>query len=420
MSNQSSELKIIERKNFAMECKALINIKNLFVEQNKSLNDVSILIENDIIKEISPDPHETFSLENDQIVDIKDNFLIPGLIDGHTHPIFSGSRAFEIDYKLQGMTYSQITERGGGINYTTNLTRKATKEELRANLLQFCNSVLSYGTTTAEIKTGYHLNIEGELSALEIINEVQQLTPVTLIPTFLGAHLVPAEFKGKEEDYVQKLLEIMPEVKKQGIARFTDVFCDKGAFTVDQTLEMIEESKNVNIPVRIHGEELVRTGIASESAKRFKGKWVKSIDHMLKANEEDFKVLAKNDVTATFMPIGPIVLFEPEWQNYNMLKKTGVNIGLGSDFNPNSWFYSMQLVISFATYLMHIPPAIALASATNINAKSLLEDQRGTIEIGKKADLVELSAKDQSEISYQIGGNLVKRVFKNGKMVVER
>ena len=177
-----------------MEFKALINIKNLFLDHDKSLTNASLLIENDVIKEISNDPYETFSLENDQIIDIDHHVLIPGLIDGHTHPVFVGSRAFEIDYKLQGMSYSQITEKGGGINYTTNLTRKASNEQLKNNLLKFCQSVLSTGSTTVEVKSGYHLNIEGELKALEIIQETQQLTPVTLIPTFLGAHLVPSEF----------------------------------------------------------------------------------------------------------------------------------------------------------------------------------------------------------------------------------
>ena len=403
-----------------MEFKGLINIKNLFLSQDKSLTDASLLIENDIIKEISPDPHESFGLENNQIVDIDHHVLIPGLIDGHTHPVFAGSRAFEIDYKLQGMSYSQITEKGGGINYTTNLTRKASNDQLKNNLLKFCQTILNTGTTTVEVKTGYHLNIEGELKALEIIQEAQQLTPVTLIPTFLGAHLVPSEFKGKEEQYVQNLLEIIPEVKNQGIARFTDVFCDKGAFTVDQTMDLIKESKNNGLPLRLHGEELVRTGIASESAKKLSGHWIKSVDHLLKATEDDFVTLAKYGVTATFMPIGPVVLFEPQWQDYKMLRKTGVKIGLGSDFNPNSWFNSMQLVLSLATYLMHIPPQIAIESATHINAESLLEDQRGRIEVGKKADLVELSVENCSEINYQIGANNVKRVFKDGNLVLEK
>ena len=402
-----------------MQLKALTNISKLFINRDTNITNCSLLIENDLIKEISQDPLETFGLEKDQLIDIKGNCVIPGFIDGHTHPIFSGSRAFELDYKLQGMSYSEIAEKGGGINYSTSLTRRASKEELKANLLKFCDNVLACGTTSAEIKTGYNLNIEGEFLALEIINEVQQDTPVTLIPTFLGAHLVPAEFKGKEDEYVQKLCEIMPEVKKQGIAKFTDVFCDKGAFSVDQTLELVNESVKNDLPIRLHGEEIIRTGIASEVANRFTGSWIKSIDHLLKATEEDFSILAKNKVTATFMPVGPIVLFDHSWPDYQMLKKTNVKIGLGSDFNPNSWFFSMQLVLSFATYFMHLPPLDAIVAATQSNANSLGINDKGIIEDGKKADLVELTVKEFAEIPYQIGVNNVKRVFKNGKIVKE-
>ena len=400
-----------------MEFKALTNIGKLFVQENKIIENASLLIENNTIKEISHDPNSTFGLDQDQIINLEKHTLIPGLIDGHSHPIFVGSRAFEIDYKLQGLSYSQITEKGGGINYSTKLTRKASREQLKENLLNFCNNILAFGTTSVEVKTGYHLNIEGELLALEVIEEAQKETPVTLIPTFLGAHLVPSEFKGKEEKYVQKICEVMPEVKKQGIAQFTDVFCDKGAFTVDQTLEMIDESIKNGLPIRLHGEELIRTGIASESAKKYSGKWIRSIDHVLKATEEDFRVLAENDVVATFMPVAPIVLFDHQWPDYEMLKRTNVSTGLGSDFNPNSWIYSMQLVISFATYFMKMPPVVALTSATQTNAQSLGVPDRGSIEAGKKADLVELAVEEISEIPYQIGVNNVKRVFKDGKMV---
>lgn len=401
-----------------MSYKALINIGSIFVNQTSTISNASLLIENERIKEISSDPENTFGLEKDEIIDSNQHLIVPGFIDGHTHPIFSGSRAFELDYKLQGLSYSEIAERGGGINYSTSLTRKASKDELKRNLLRFCKNILAHGTTSAEIKTGYHLNIEGELLALEIIKEAQEETPITLVPTFLGAHLVPKEFKGKEDDYVQKLCEILPEVKKQGIATFTDVFCDQGAFTVDQTMELLQTSIQNNLPVRLHGEEIIRTGIASESAKRF-GSWISSVDHLLKATEEDFKVLASKGITATFMPVGPIVLFDHQWPDYQMLKKSKVSIGLGSDFNPNSWFYSMQLVQSFATYFMHMPPVEALASATKNNAESLSLSDRGIIDVGKKADIVELSIDTISEIPYQIGSNNVKRVFKNGKLVLE-
>lgn len=398
----------------------LINIKKLYSGSEHIHENYSLLIVNGIIKEISNEPKNDFSLENDQLIDVKNNILTPGLIDGHTHPVFEGSRSFELDYKLQGMTYSEITEKGGGINFTTNATRNALKKTLKDNLLSFCNNIIAHGSTTAEVKSGYHLEPEGELLELEIINEVNQEHAVHLIPTFLGAHLIAPEFKDNPDDYVNLLVNMMPDVKKQGIAKFTDVFCDKGAFTVDQTFELIDSSIENDIPVRLHGEEIIRTGIAKECAKKYGGKWIKSVDHLLKATEEDFITMAKYGVTATFMPVAPIVLFDHTWPSYDMLKNTNVNIGLGSDFNPNSWFYSMQQVISFATYFMKIPPNKALSFATKNNAESLLENNLGEIKEGKIADLVIFNVNDISEISYQIGANNVSKVIKDGKLIFEK
>ena len=400
--------------------KAIINIGTMYTGSNTVINNCSILIEKELIKEISLDKKNHFGLSKDQIIDANNKIIIPGFIDGHTHPIFHGSRAFEIDYKLQGMSYSQIAEKGGGINYTTSKTREASKKQLKSNLKAFCDNALKTGTTSAEIKTGYHLNSEGELLELEIIEEVNNEHEMTLIPTFLGAHLVPKEFKNNPEDYVNLIIEMISEVKNQGIAHFTDVFCDKGAFTVDQTMAIIKESINHNIPVRLHGEEIVRTGIAQEAATKYGGKWIKSVDHLLKATYEDFEILAKNGITATFMPIGPIVLFDQQWPQYNEFSNIqNLLIGLGSDFNPNSWFYSMQTVMSLATYFMKIPPHQGLISATKNNANSLLLQERGILEVGMKADLVLMNVENVSEISYQFGANNVDKVLKEGKLIIE-
>jgi imidazolonepropionase len=399
---------------------AIINIEKLYTGSGEVYEHCSLLIENDSIKEVHFDRNFDHHLDKEQIIDAKNSIVTPGLIDGHTHPVFDGSRAFELDYKLAGMSYSEITEKGGGINFTTLKTRNASREQLKRNLMSFCDNILSHGTTTVEVKSGYHLEPEGELLALEIIQEVNKEHSVELIPTFLGAHLVAPEYKKDPDVYVNILLDMMSEVKSQGIARFTDVFCDKGAFTVEQTFELIDSSIKYGLPVRIHGEEIERTGIAEQSAKKYTGKWIKSVDHLLKATEDDFRVLAENSVTATFMPIAPVVLFEHKWHSYNILKNSMVNIGLGSDFNPNSWFLSMQNVMSFATYFMKIPPLVALESATKNNAQSLQLDNTGVIMENKRADLVLFHVSDINEISYQIGANNVNKVIKEGKLVIDR
>ena len=255
------------------------------------------------------------------------------------------------------------------------------------------------------------------MQALEIIAEVNKEHAIDLVPTFLGAHLIAPEYKNKPEDYVSVVLDMMSSVKSQGIAKFSDVFCDKGAFSIDQTFELIDESIKYGMPVRLHGEEIVRTGIAEQSATKYGGKWISSIDHLLKATQNDFRVLAENNVTATFMPIAPIVLFDHNWPNYDILNDTGVNIGLGTDFNPNSWFLSMQNVISYATYFMKVPPLAALTAATSGNAISLHLDNFGVIQEKNQADLVIFNVADISEISYQIGANNVAHVIKSGKII---
>lgn len=401
-----------------MSSLALTNIGRLYTGTGQILKNVSMLIEGDKIKDINPDPTLTHEQDIDQIIDIKNKIITPGFIDGHTHPVFAGNRAFELEYKLQGLSYFDIMQKGGGINYTVGKTRSADRQELKNNLMNFCDRILSCGTTSAEVKTGYHLNPEGELVALEVINEVNNKHPVTLVPTFLGAHLIPQEFKERPQQYVDIILDLIPKVQQQGIAQFTDVFCDKGAFDVDQTMLMIEKSIQSGLPVRLHGEEIVRTGIAQKSAENFGGKWISSIDHLLKATEEDFKILAEHNVTATFMPIGPIVLFDHSFPQYSLLKKSKVKIGLGSDFNPNSWFYSMQLVNSLACYFMKIPPSQALIASTSTNANSLRLENRGILEEGKFADISIFKATDFAEIPYRIGENSIWKVIKEGKVVI--
>ncbi|MHA2365278.1 MAG: imidazolonepropionase [Candidatus Hodarchaeales archaeon] len=399
---------------------ALINIGKLYFGTGAVIDNASLLVEHEKIKEIHKSKTFEHGLENHQVIDVKGNIVTPGLIDGHTHPIFKGSRAFELEYKLQGLSYYEIMQKGGGINYTVNQTRLATRDELTNHLMQFCDKILLNGTTTVEVKTGYHLEPEGELLELEIIKEVNKKHPVTLVPTFLGAHLVPQEFKEKPQEYVDLLLNTLPDVKKQGIAQFTDVFCDKGAFNVEQTLDMVDLSVKLGLPVRLHGEEIIRTGIAQKSAQKYSGKWISSVDHLLKATKEDFQILAENEVTATFMPIGPVVLFDHSFPQYSVLKETNVQIGLGSDFNPNSWFYSMQMVTSLTAYFMKIPPSISLIAATSGNATSLKLLDRGTLEINKKADICIFKAKDFSEIPYHFGENSIWKVIIDGKERISR
>lgn len=334
-----------------------------------------------------------------------------GFNDAHTHAIFGGDRFFELSLKLKGLSYSQILSQGGGIKKTVHATRQASDSELKESLRGRLDVMLSHGSLMVEVKTGYGLTTYDEIRQLRIINELNKEHPVEVVPTFGAAHVVPPE-KTREE-YINEILDdMLPVIAKEKLATTTDVFCDKGAFTVEEAETIFQRSISLGIPIRVHAEELEYTGIGKIAAEKYNSL---SADHLLLANREDFEVLGRTGTVATFMPLAPIGLFTDnkpkDW------KDTGATIALGSDFNPNNWIVSMQTAIRMAVFTYKMKPLSAFQAATMGSYKSITGLEFGLLEEGHSADLILIQGSGLDEISAKIGQNLVKYVIKGGELI---
>lgn len=333
--------------------------------------------------------------------------------DAHTHIIFGGERFFELKLKLEGKSYSEILESGGGIRHTMRESRGSSDEELKDLLISRLDVMMENGTLMVEAKTGYGLSVEEELRHLRILKEVDEIHPISVIPTFGGAHVPPPDYP--RDQYILDIInEMLPIISRDKLAYSTDIFCDRGAFTVEETKMICQKSLDLGIPIRIHAEELEYTGIGKIASEEFKAL---SVDHLLNAHKDDFITFAKNGTVATFMPMAPISLFSnniPQgWKN------SGVEVALGSDFNPNNWIISMQTAIRMAVFRYGMTALQAFTAATTGSHKAILGVRKQSLRIGEEADMILLRGKSLEEICSKIGQNLVTHVIKQGKMLVK-
>lgn len=342
--------------------------------------------------------------------------VCPGFIDPHSHVIYGGSRVKELQMRLQGKTYVEIQEAGGGIHFTVNATRNTSKEELKARGREIFLAMLRHGTTTLETKSGYGLNLEKELETLEIIKELDEELEMDLVPTFLGAHLVPEEYLDKREDFVELLIkEMIPEVARNNLAEFCDVFCENKAFNVKESREILLAAKEKGMIPRIHADELFSSG-GSELAGEI---GAISADHLNFISEEGIKSLAENRVIATLLPGTSFFLNLDRYPPARKMIDQGVAVALATDFNAGScWTYSMQMIITLACLKMRMTPEEALIAAT-INPACAInrENIAGSVEPGKKADMIICQVPDYSHLPFYFGTNLINTVIKNGKIV---
>lgn len=356
---------------------------------------------------------------NDQLlqIDATNKLVTPGFVDPHVHLIFAGSRENELSLKLAGKTYLEILEMGGGILKTVRETRQASVDDLVKNGKKILDKMLHYGTTTVEAKSGYGLNVESELKSLKAIKILDKEHPIDLISTFLGAHAVPPEYNSRTDDYVNLVInEMLPKIAKENLAEFCDVFCEKGIFSIDQTRRILLAAERYGIKKIIHIDEIVDTNGAKLAAE------LKAIQtgHLLKSNDEGLKEMAKAGVIATLLPGTPFCLMLKEYAPARKMIEFGIPIAIATDLNPNCWTESMLMAIVLSCYNMKMSPAEALTAAT-INAACAIqrENQIGSIEVGKKADIVIFDVPNYYFLSYQFGVNLVSKVIKNGKIVIE-
>jgi imidazolonepropionase len=344
-------------------------------------------------------------------IDAKGKIVLPGFVDSHTHVIFSGSREFELDMKLKGFSYMDILNKGGGIFYTVDKTRKSNINDLIEQSKIRLNNMLKYGTTTCEGKSGYGLNIETELKILKTQKILNDSLPIDIIPTFLGAHAVPKEYN--IDEYVDLIINDMIP-KLSNYAKFCDVFCEKGVFTVSQARSILNAGKKKGLIPKIHADEIIDTGGAALAADIN----AISADHLLRSSKDGLELMAKKGIIGVLLPATPFSLMMNEYANARNMIDTGIPVAIATDLNPNCWTESMQFIIQLACLNMKMTPAEAITAATYNAACAIdLNNHIGSLEIGKQADIVILDCPNYMFIPYHYGINLVDRVIKKGKII---
>lgn len=349
-----------------------------------------------------------------EVIDAKGQLVTPGLVDPHTHVAYGGSREGEFEKRLQGTSYMDIMNAGGGIHASMRMTREATEEELVEQTKERLDSFLEHGVTTVEGKSGYGMNLETELKQLRVMKKLNAVHPIDLVPTFMGAHAVPAEYKGKEDEFVDYLIDkMLPEVAE--LAEFNDVFCEKNVYTPEQSERILEAGKKYGLTPKIHADEIVSYGGAELAAKV----GAISAEHLLKASDEGIRAMAEAGVIACLLPATALYLREEAAQGRKMID-SGVAVAISTDCNPGSSpTVSMPLVMNLACISMRLTPAEALVAATyNAACAIKREDRAGSIEVGKQADIVLWKVKSYQELQYLFGVNHVQTVWKNGERVV--
>lgn len=355
--------------------------------------------------------------KNAEKIDLGGRVVLPGFVDSHTHLIHATSRAEEYELKIAGASYEEIARKGGGILNSVKKLRAATSEELETRALAALKQFAAYGTTTIEAKSGYGLNVESELKILFLHSELQGKQPIEIVSTFLGAHVVPEEFHARgAEQYISVVLEpLLREVGKSRLAEFCDVFCDRGAFTLAQTKQILEEGKRHGLTARIHAEQLTRTG-ATQLGVRLDAA---SCDHLEQINASDIAALAKSHTVATLLPGCDFHLGLKQYAPARKLIEAGAIVALATDYNPGtSPTVSMPMILSLACSQLRMTPAEAITAAT-INAAYALrrEKQIGSLEVGKLADLAIFEVADYREIPYYFGMNTCWMTIKRGVVV---
>ncbi|MEK4078590.1 imidazolonepropionase [Solibacillus sp. FSL K6-1126] len=383
--------------------------------------EVSVLIEGDRIAMIAPldeikqeYPHLVGSAE---VIDARGKIVMPGLVDCHTHLVHGGTREHELNMRLAGRSYMDIMNEGGGIHYTTTKTREASFDGLYNKTVQHLNEFLRHGVTTVEAKSGYGLDLENEIKQLYVVKKLQEEHAVDIVSTFMGAHAVPKEYKGNEDEFVKIIIEQMiPKVAELGLAEFNDVFCEKGVFTPAQSRLILEAGKAYGLIPKIHADEIE----PYEGAELAAEVGAISAEHLLVASDEGIAAMAKAGTIAVLLP-GTAFFLRAPYARGRLMVDSGVPVAISTDFNPGSSpTISLPFIQNLACMNMGMTMEEVLC-ATTINAAHAIKraDEVGTLEKGKQADVLILDVPNYKQLQYFYGMNHTDTVIKAGDVVVK-
>ncbi|MEW8972556.1 MAG: imidazolonepropionase [Tissierellaceae bacterium] len=384
------------------------------------IEDGSIIITDGIIEKVgkTKDIFKDFDTEDYEIIDASGRSVLPGFVDSHTHFIFAGYREEEFNLRLQGATYMEIMNSGGGISGTVQATRDATREELFELGKKRLNSMMEFGVTTVEGKSGYGLETATELKQLEVMRELDQKHPVDVVRTYMGAHDIPKEYKGRTDDFIDYLIKDgLPQVKERELAEFCDIFTEENVFSIEQSRKLLLKARDMGFKLKMHADEIVQLG-GSELAAELE---VVSADHLLQASDRGLSAMKDKGVIATLLPCTAFSLKE-DYARARYIIDNGGAVALATDYNPgSSYTNSIPLLIALATIYMGMSIEEVITALT-INGAAAVDrvDTIGSIDIGKKGDIIILDAPSYKFLSYNIAVNLVKTVIKDGKVVLNR
>ncbi len=395
-----------------------------------ALRDSAVAISGERIAAVG-DTLDLLALTHDHTrkIDARGKIVLPGFIDAHTHVVFAGDRANEFEMHLRNASYLDIQKAGGGIMNTVRATRAASLEEIVAQSRTRLDAMLAHGTTTAEVKTGYGLDTANELKMLDTIAALDAEHAIDLVPTFLGAHVVPEEFKGREDEYVELVIEeMLPKVRDWRLETaksnlqppvsnpYCDVFCDDGAFTLEQTRRVLARAKELGFRLRVHADEFANLGAAALAAEL----GATSADHLVVTRRDEMRAMANANVAAMLLPGTTFGLGKTGFADGRAFIDENVPIALGSDINPGTcWCESMPFIVALACRYAKLSPAEAIVAATINAAASLgIAGRVGSLEPGKLADVLIADVPDYRHLAYRFGANPIETVIKRGRVVV--
>lgn len=381
------------------------------------VTDHSLIIENSQIESLVQS-EETADLKFDNIIDLSDKIVLPGLVECHTHTAFSGSRSKEFQMRLKGMSYEDIAKNGGGIINTVEAVRHSSFEELINIISPRIAHFISQGITTLEIKSGYGLSFYDEIKLLQVINRLNKAFKIDIIPTFLGAHTFPPEYKNDNEKYIDLIIEeMLPYVAEQKFAKFCDGFCELTAFSAKQIERIFTVAQKYNLKLKLHTEQFNRIGGLEKAIEMN----ATSVDHLEVLNDEQIALLKNSNTTSVLLP-GVSFFLDYNYAPARKLIDSNAIVALATDYNPGSSNISnLHFIMSLAALKMDMTIEETITAVTLNAANSLaLSDSIGSIEAGKSADFSIFDANDYSEIVYNIGNNLNVMTIKNGEIIYAR